>query len=84
MPEGDTFLPAPEEVNEYRFIPAELFDPNTTIIYADRVVIVDWQKPMTCVRIISDRIAKSFLKRFNQLWKIAKKRKKKSKSKKKV
>ncbi len=60
---------------EYRFIPDEFFNPNSTHIYSNTVSIIIWGRPNYGIIIKSRQVADSYKKYFMMLWKIAKKRK---------
>ncbi len=60
---------------EYRFIPDEFFNPNSTHIYGNKVSIIIWGRPNYGIIIKSKQIADSYKKYFMMLWNIAKKRK---------
>ena len=60
--------------SEYRLIPDELFNPNTTHIYGDKVAIIIWGPPAHGIIIKSKQVADANRKYFKMLWKIAKKR----------
>ena len=60
--------------SEYRLIPDELFNPNTTHIYGDKVGIIVWGNPAHGIIIKSKQVADANRKYFQMLWKIAKKR----------
>lgn len=56
-----------------KHLPPEYFSPVRTVIYGNKVAIVDFTKPMTTIIIEKEEIAKSYIDHFNMLWKIAKK-----------
>ena len=60
--------------SEYKLIPDELFNPNTTHIYGDKVGIIVWGNPTHGIIIKSKQVADANRKFFKMLWKIAKKR----------
>ncbi len=55
-----------------RHLPLEYFSPVRTVIYGNKVAIVDFTKPITTIIIEKEEIAKAYLNHFNILWKIAK------------
>jgi len=59
--------------SEFRYISKDLISPTTTLIYADKVLITIWEKPMFNILITSKKVADSFRSYFNHFWKIAKK-----------
>ena len=58
--------------SEYRFIPDNLFNPNPTHIYGDRIAIVIWGKPTYGIIIKNKEVADANRKYFQILWKTAK------------
>lgn len=56
-----------------RYLPKEFELPVRTMIYGNKVAIVDFTKPITTIIIEKKEIAKAYKKHFNLLWKIAKK-----------
>jgi len=63
--------------SEYRLIPDNLFNPNTTIIYGDKIAIIIWGRPVYGIIIKNKQVADANRKYFQMLWKNAKKRKNK-------
>lgn len=61
--------------SEYRFIPKELFNPNTTHIYGDKIAIIIWGTPIHGIIIKNKQVADANRKYFQMLWGIAKKKK---------
>ncbi len=60
--------------SEYRLIPDELFNPNPTHVYGDKVAIIIWGKPMHGIIIRNKEIADANRKYFMMMWKTAKPR----------
>lgn len=60
--------------SEYRFIPKELFNPNTTHIYGDKIAIIVWGNPIHGIIIKNKQVADANRKYFQMLWGIAKKK----------
>ena len=58
---------------EIRFISDEYLPPVRTMIYGDKVAIVDFTKPITTIIIHKKEIAESYKKYFERLWKVTKK-----------
>jgi len=58
---------------QFRYISIDLVSPTTTLIYADKVLITLWEKPMFNILIKSKNVADSYKAYFNHFWKIAKK-----------
>lgn len=58
------------ETSQYRYVPAEYFEPTPTAIYADRVMNLVWE-PLTAVLMRNEALAKSYTKHFEQLWSLA-------------
>jgi len=56
-----------------RHLPPEYFSPVRTVIYGNKVAIVDFTKPITTILIEKEEVAKAYMSHFNMLWKIAKK-----------
>jgi predicted DNA-binding transcriptional regulator len=64
---------SPNPLGEVRYLPKGLEVPVRTMIYGDKVAIVDFHKPFTTIIIEKKEIADNYKKQFNLLWKIAKK-----------
>jgi len=60
--------------SEYRLIPQEMFNPNPTHIYKDKIAIIIWGNPVHGIIIKNSEIADANRKYFKMLWKGAKKR----------
>lgn len=71
---AEIFYEGPQ--SEYRLLPDELFNPNPTHIYGDKIAIIVWGNPVFGIIIRSRQIADANRKYFQILWKIAKKVKK--------
>ena len=69
----DTTFVYPHPHMEYRYIPKEYFGPSPTIIYGDRVVIINWE-PLTTIVMKNKTLADGYRKHIEFLWKTAKKR----------
>lgn len=54
-----------------RFLPKEFMIPVRTMVYGNKVAIVDFTKPMTTIIIEKEEIAESYKTHFNLLWDIA-------------
>ncbi len=63
---------SPNTNAKIRHLPREFITPVRTMIYGNKVAIVDFTKPMTTIIINKKEVAKSYLEHFNLLWKIAK------------
>jgi len=63
---------SPNVTAEIRFLSNEYLPPVRTMIYGDKVAIVDFTKPITTIIIHKKEIAESYKKHFDKLWKIAK------------
>ena len=59
--------------SEYKLIPDNLFNPNPTHIYGDKLAILIWGKPTYGIIIKNKQVADANRKYFQMLWKIAKK-----------
>ena len=59
--------------SEFRYISKELLSPITILIYADKVQITIWEKPMFNILITDKKVSDSFRSYFNYFWRIAKK-----------
>ncbi len=55
-----------------RYLPPELNLPVRTVVYGDKVAIIDFEDPMTLIIIEKKSVAKAYINYFNALWKIAK------------
>ena len=55
-----------------KYLPPELNLPVRTIVYGDKVAIVDFAEPMTLIIIEKKSVANAYMNYFNALWKIAK------------
>lgn len=64
---------SPNITAEIRFLSREYLPPVRTMIYGDKVAIVDFTPPITTIMIHKKEIADSYKKQFELLWKIAKK-----------
>ncbi|MDD5254123.1 MAG: helix-turn-helix domain-containing protein [Candidatus Nanoarchaeia archaeon] len=64
---------SPNTTAEIRFLEEEYLPPARTMIYGDKVAIIDFAKPITTIIIENETIANSYKKHFELLWKIAKK-----------
>jgi sugar-specific transcriptional regulator TrmB len=62
------------EQSEYRLLPDNLFNPNPTHIYGNKVALIVWGNPMYGIIINSKQVADANKKYFKLLWNIAKKR----------
>jgi len=63
---------SPNTKAKIRYLPREYLFPVRTMIYGDKVAIVDFTKPITTIVIENKKIADSYKKHFEMLWKIAK------------
>jgi len=57
---------------EIRYLPEQYLFPVRTMIYGNKVAIVDFTKPITTIIIEKKEIAESYKKHFELLWKLAK------------
>lgn len=57
--------------SEYRFLPKRFFNPNSTLIYGEKVVFLIFAVPLYAIVIESKEIADANRKQFNLLWRIA-------------
>ena len=64
---------SPNTLAKIRYLSEEYIFPVRTMIYGDKVAIVDFSKPVTTIIIEKKEIADAYKKYFNTLWKIAKK-----------
>ena len=62
----------PNTVAKIRYIPKEFIIPVRTMVYGDKVAIIDFKEPMTTIIIHKKEIADAYKEHFNLLWKIAK------------
>lgn len=60
-------------LQEVRYLPESSTLPTRTMIYGNKVAIVDFHKPFTTIIIENKDIAESYKKHFNMLWKLSKK-----------
>ena len=65
--------PIEHRLNDVRFIPSELSNPSTIAIFGDYVAVFMWTEPLVATLTKSKELSKSFLKYFEQLWKVAEK-----------
>ena len=63
---------SPNITAEIRHLPREYLFPVRTMIYGNKVAIVDFTKPITTIVIEKKEIADSYKKHFELLWKLAK------------
>jgi sugar-specific transcriptional regulator TrmB len=64
---------SPNITAEIKHLPEEYLLPVRTMIYGNKVAIVDFTKPITTIIIENKKIAESYKRHFGLLWKIAKK-----------
>jgi sugar-specific transcriptional regulator TrmB len=64
---------SPNSAAEIKHLPIEYLSPIRTMIYGDKIAIVDFNKSVTTIIIHNREIAESYRKHFELLWKIAKK-----------
>lgn len=60
-------------LQEARYLPEGLTLPTRTMIYGNKIAIVDFNKPFTTIIIESKDISQSYKNHFNMLWRLAKK-----------
>ena len=58
---------------EVRYLSKEFLFPVRTMIYGNKVAIVDFTKPITTIIIEKKEISDAYKKHFDLLWKISKK-----------
>ena len=63
---------SPNITAEVRYLPKEYLFPVRTVMYGNKVAIIDFTKPMTTIIIEKKEIANSYKKHFDVLWKLAK------------
>ena len=63
---------SPNTEAKIRYLSKEYLFPVRTMIYGDKVAIVDFSKPITTIVIENKQIANSYKNHFDLLWKIAK------------
>ncbi|MDP2750035.1 MAG: helix-turn-helix domain-containing protein [Nanoarchaeota archaeon] len=63
---------SPNTSAQIKFLPKEYLPPVRTMIYGDKVAIVNFSKPITTIIIQNKQVAESYKKHFELLWKIAK------------
>ncbi|NQU97960.1 hypothetical protein HQ533_00695 [Candidatus Woesearchaeota archaeon] len=61
-----------KKTTNYRYIPEEYFNPTPTIVFGNKVAIINWE-PLTIIFIENEGLADSYRKHFELLWKMAKK-----------
>lgn len=64
--------PIESKMNEIEFLPTELSQPSTIVIFGEYVAILMWTEPMVATLTKSKQLSQSFRKYFEVLWKIAK------------
>ncbi|MBU1198308.1 MAG: hypothetical protein KKF46_04535 [Nanoarchaeota archaeon] len=69
---GKGFMPKNHTAG-IRHLPPEYFSPVRTVIYGNKVAIVDFTKPITTIIIEKEEIAKAYMNHFDMLWKLSKK-----------
>jgi hypothetical protein len=62
---------SPNTVAKIKYIPKEYEIPVRTMVYGNKVAIVDFHKPMTTIIIDKKEVAQSYMNYFNLLWKVA-------------
>ncbi len=65
---------SPNTKAEVRYLAEEYLLPVRTMLYGNKVAIVDFTKPVTTIIIEKQEISKAYWRHFETLWKIAKKR----------
>jgi len=63
---------SPNITAQIRYLPKEYLFPVRTMIYGNKVAIVDFSKPITTIIIEKKEIADSYKQHFELLWKLAK------------
>lgn len=66
---------SPSPLAEIRYLPKGQSIPVRTMIYGNKVAIVDFNEPFTTIIIEKKSIADAYKNQFNTLWKIAKRKK---------
>ncbi|GEM_PF-115428 len=56
------------EASMMKFVPKEYFSPVQTIVYGNRVAIVNWKGPITVLMMENEAMADSFRKYFRMIW----------------
>jgi len=64
---------AQDKYSEKRYLPRGLTAPVRTLIYGNKVAIVDFTKPFTTIIIDKKSVADAYKKQFKHLWNMAKK-----------
>lgn len=64
---------SPSPLAKVKYLPEGSSMPIRTMIYGNKVAIVDFHKPFTTIIIEKKEIAKAYTKQFDMLWKLAKK-----------
>jgi HTH-type transcriptional regulator, sugar sensing transcriptional regulator len=64
------------ENSEIKALPSGYVSPTTTLIFGNKIVLLNWELPYNAVVISSEAIAKSYRNYFEILWKNSKKEKK--------
>lgn len=59
---------SPNKNAKIRFIPKEFVIPVRTMVYGNKVAIVDFTDPMTTIIIEKQAIADAYMNHFNLLW----------------
>lgn len=59
-------------ISERKYLPKEYFGPIHYEIYANKIAMINWDKPITTIITENKAMADSFRIYFNNLWKIAK------------
>ena len=60
------------KTSTYKYVSEEYFDPTPTSVYSDKVIHLIWN-PLTIILMKNLDLANAYRKKFEQLWKIAKK-----------
>ncbi|MCX6817439.1 MAG: winged helix-turn-helix transcriptional regulator [Candidatus Aenigmarchaeota archaeon] len=70
--DGDTYFVKGAQT-EYRWVPAESFNPTPIYVYGNKMAFIIWGNPNYAIIIENKNLADSYRKQFNMIWKISKK-----------
>lgn len=53
---------------KYKYLPADLFSPTSTLIYGNRIQIVMWEPSLMTIVVDNKKLAESYRRHFEALW----------------
>ena len=62
------------DVTTYRFLDSKELNPTNTLVYGNKIALVIWGTPITCIVIENKQLAQTYMEHFEYLWSIAEKK----------